>query len=109
MDAHVDDRARDEVFAIGGIFDPLAASRLCVRLAELPPGTSVVLDFSRVLEVSDLALAVLAVAIAAPRRPRVVLRGLRHHQERMLQYLGIDEGVLDRLGRHPSPALAGQA
>lgn len=84
----------DRVFSITGAFDPIAASQFRARLAELPPEASVVLDFSRAWEVADLALAVLAPALATTRHPRVLLRGLTQHQERMLHYLGVDWVIL---------------
>jgi hypothetical protein len=77
-------------FSISGPFDPLAASRLRVRLEELPPGSRVVVDFAHASEVSDLGLAVLASTLAARPSPAVVLRGLALRQERLLRYLGID-------------------
>lgn len=90
MNAQVERPPFDAVFSIAGAFDPFAASQLRARLAELPREACVMLDFSRASAVSDLALAVLASAFEAPRHPRVVLRGMTHHQERVLRYLGID-------------------
>lgn len=88
----------DVVFSITGSFDPFAASRFRARIADLAPDVPVVLDFSHATEVSDLALAVLASSFEPSARPRVVLRGLTHHQERMLRYLGIASVVLDERG-----------
>jgi hypothetical protein len=95
MNAQVEGPLFDAVFSITGAFDPFAASHVRARLAELPREACVMLDFSLASEVSDLALAVLASAFEGPRHPRVVLRGLTHHQERMLRYLGLDEMGLD--------------
>ncbi|HEY6002504.1 MAG TPA: STAS domain-containing protein [Anaeromyxobacter sp.] len=99
MDAHVECPPGDAVFSITGVFEPIAAMRFHARVAELPLDALVVLDFSHAREVSDLALGVLAAAIAASPHPRIVLRGLTHHHERMLQYLGIDALVLERRDR----------
>ncbi len=107
MDAHVDGPPFDAVFSIAGPFDPITASQFRVRLAELPPDACVLLDFSRAWDVADLALAVLAATIAAPRRPQVVLRGLTHHQERMLRYLGLDGAVLGAPSLDDPPGRAG--
>lgn len=104
MDALAEHLPGGAVFSITGVFDPMSAVRFRARVAELPPDALVVLDFSHAREVSDLALGVLAVAIAASPRGRIVLRGLTHHHERMLQYLGIDSVVLE--GRDLPPAEA---
>jgi hypothetical protein len=109
MHARVDGERFDEVFSITGAFDPIAASRLRARLAEVPPDTCVVLDFSRAREVADLALAVLAAALATTRHPRVLLRGLTQHQERMLRYLGVDHVVLGAPSRDDRPEWVGEA
>ncbi len=95
MNAQVESPPFDAVFSIAGAFDPFAASQVRARLAEQPLDASVMVDFSRASEVSDLALAVLATALEESPRPRVVLLGLTHHQERMLRYLGIDGLVLE--------------
>ena len=104
MNAHVGGPTLDAVFSITGCFDPFAASRFRARLADLAPEVSVVLDFSRAAEVSDLALAMLASAFERSRHPRVTLRGLTLHHERMLRYLGIDRVVLDAGARGDQPA-----
>ncbi len=95
MDARVDGLPFDVVFSIAESFDPLAASQLRTRLAELAPDRCLLLDFSHAREISDLALGLLAIALGAPRHPRVILRGMMRHQERMLRYLGIDGPIVD--------------
>ncbi len=95
MDARVDELPFDLVFSIGESFDPVAASQLRTRLAELAPDRCVLLDFSHAREVSDLALGLLAMALVAPRHPQVILRGMMRHQERMLRYLGVDRPIGD--------------
>lgn len=90
MDARKDEVSFDAVLEIAGPFDAPAATRLRKFLVELPPDRYVVLDFSHARDVSDLALAVLAMALRGPRHPRVLLTGMMRHQERMLRYLGVD-------------------
>jgi hypothetical protein len=104
MDARAERLGGDAVIWIAGTFDAIAAMRLGATLAELTPEGAAVLDFSRAQEVTDLALGVLATAISESRHPRLVLRGLTHHHERMLQYLGIDALVLER--RNPIERMA---
>jgi hypothetical protein len=98
MQADADGERCYAVFSITGSFDPIAASRLRARVAELPRDARVVLDFGRAFEVADLALAVLAGALASPGRPRPLLRGLGPHQERMLRSLGVDAAFLGNPG-----------
>ena len=79
------------VIPIDGIFDTEAASALRKRLQETPPTEPVMLDFSRARDVYDFALAVIAHALAS-EGISARYRGLMHHQERMLNYLGFDAG-----------------
>jgi STAS domain len=99
MDAQVQCPPGDAVFSIAGVFNAFTARRYAAQLAELPPAASVVLDFSHAREVTDLALGVLATTVAASPHPRIVLRGLTTHHERMLRYLGIHTLVLNRRDR----------
>jgi hypothetical protein len=93
--------ARDPIIHIEGVFDPIAGTALGARLAT-GGAQPTVLDFSRARDVSDLALAVLAHGMAkdgiAAR-----FRGLSHHHERMLRYVGLD--VLT--ASHRANAIAG--
>jgi hypothetical protein len=77
----------DLTFEIGPSFAPEDAVRLHEAIERAAPGTRVEIDFHRVRTCHDAALAVLARDIAAGRA-RVALRGLSHHQLRMLGYLG---------------------
>ena len=95
MSALVHEPRLDAVYSVAGSFGPAAASEVQAWLAELPPEACAVLDFSLAAQVSDLALAVLARALEAPRHPHVALRGLTVHHERMLRYLGVDRTFLD--------------
>jgi hypothetical protein len=104
MDGRTDDVELDAVLEIAGPFDAPAATRLRKFLAELPPERNVMLDFSHTRDVSDLALAVLAMALRGPRHPRVLLSGMMRHQERMLRYLGVDGPVIEPRGGGDLPA-----
>lgn len=64
------------------------ALRIHELIAGAAPGTAVEIDFGRVRECQDVALALLARDIVAGRA-RVALRGTSHHQERLLGYLGV--------------------
>ncbi len=108
MDARSDEVPFDAVLEIAGPFDGPAATRLRKFLAELPPDRSVMLDFSHARDVSDLALAVLAMALRGPRHPRVLLTGMMRHQERMLRYLGVDGPVVEPRGGGDLPARSGR-
>lgn len=79
------------VVPIEGVFDPAAAADMTAQCAATDC-ERVVLDFSRAREVSDLGLAIVVAAMRSIARPQVLLRGLRHHQERQLRYLGIEGG-----------------
>ena len=88
-------------YRISGKFEGTCAWELAGQLAREPLG-EVVVDFSQVSEFVDYGVAVIAGAlIAAPRR--IVLRGLRQHQERLFGYFGVDPGELAR----PERAIAG--
>jgi hypothetical protein len=80
------------VISVDGIFDAPAATALLKRLAEMTPGERIVLDFSRARDVYDFAVAVIAHGLAS-EGIKVQYRGLMHHQERMLHYLGLDSGA----------------
>jgi anti-anti-sigma regulatory factor len=82
------------VIRMDGAFDLESAQALRSRLALLADGSEVYLDLSRVREFHDRAVAVLAEGLATARH-RVSVRGLRHHQYRMLRYLGVPPSALD--------------
>jgi len=75
------------VIAIDGIFDTHAASILRKQLTGMAPAEPILLDFSRARDVYDFALAVIAHGLASDGIT-ARYRGLMHHQERMLHYLG---------------------
>ncbi len=77
------------VISIEGVFDTRAASALRNRLLEMTAVEPITLDFSRARDVYDFALAVIAHGLASDGIT-ARYRGLLHHQERMLNYLGYD-------------------
>jgi hypothetical protein len=82
--------ARGEVvIRVDGTFDGRAASRLAGWLVEVPPGDPLVVDFSGVRELQDLALAAIARGLAG-RSGHLAVGGLTRHQERVLRYFGVD-------------------
>ncbi len=80
----------DAVVAIEGTLNPAAAAELRNGLATVPADEHVILDFSHVRTVEDIALATLADGLVADHRVNVRFRGLSQHQERVLRYLGMD-------------------
>jgi anti-anti-sigma regulatory factor len=76
---------------VDGLLDGDSAWALRRRIEECLRGSRVVvLDFTRVREFCDLAIAVLAQGLIGPPHGRVVLRGLRTHQARMFGYFGLE-------------------
>ncbi|HZZ83647.1 MAG TPA: STAS domain-containing protein [Anaeromyxobacteraceae bacterium] len=94
---------RELVIELEGDFDGRSAGDVRGRLAALPRNVPVVLDFSRVRQFADAGVAVLAQTLAEVGAPRVVMRGLRQHQHRLLRYLGVDTVAL-AAGAAPSQA-----
>jgi hypothetical protein len=77
---------RDEVvIRIDGTFDASAAGRLSAWLREVPAHEPVVVEFGR--DCLDLGLAAVAGDLAV--REALVVRGLSHHQQKLLRYLGV--------------------
>jgi anti-anti-sigma regulatory factor len=75
-------------YRIAGRFEGSCAWDLSARLDQ-EPLLEVVIDFSRVSDFVDSAVAVIASSLAASRH-RVRLRGLRLHQERLFRYFGVE-------------------
>jgi hypothetical protein len=71
-------------------FGPAEAMVLGKALAAASAGSRLTLDFSDVRDFDDVAVGVLAHALASSCRAAVALHGLSLHQERMLGYLGVD-------------------
>ena len=74
---------------IDGVFDTPAATALRRRLADGAPLEPVLLDFTRARDVYDFALAFIAHGLVTDGIA-ARYRGLTHHHERMLHYLGFD-------------------
>ncbi len=90
----VREREGDRVtLRVSGEFDRAAAWSLRELLQDelhsQHTASAVAVDFSLVREFSDLAVAVLARALADLKRP-LALRGLRQHQLRIFRYCGIE-------------------
>jgi hypothetical protein len=76
------------LYRIAGRFEGACAWDLSARL-EQESLLEVVLDFSRVSEFVDSAVAVIASSLVSSSH-RVSLHGLRQHQERLFRYLGVE-------------------
>jgi hypothetical protein len=76
------------LYRIGGRFEGACAWDLSARLDQ-EPLLAVAIDFSRVTEFIDSAVAVLATSLAASNH-QVRLLGLRQHQERLFRYFGVE-------------------
>jgi len=91
-------------FRLDGTFDAPAAWRLHEELAGLDPSAALVLDFTRVRDFHDFAVALLAKDLVGRRGP-VGTRGLCQHQRRLLRYFGFDdEGAAAAI---PAPVAGG--
>ncbi len=80
---------RDPTLHFDGVFDAGAARRAEEALADASGEDALVIDVARVREFQDLAVAMLARAIAERPGARVELKGLRPHQARLLRYFGV--------------------
>jgi len=74
-------------YRLAGVFDRAAAWTLREKV-ERDAGRDVLLDFTLVRDFSDLGVAVLAHGLTNASR-RVLFRGLRQHQLRILRYCGV--------------------
>ncbi len=73
---------------LGQSFASEDAARIHELIQRSAPGTAVEIDFHRVRECQDSALALLARDLAAPAH-HVAVRGMSQHQQRLLGYLGV--------------------
>lgn len=73
-----------------GVFDVTAAQTVVRAIEKAPMGREVRVDLTHVREFHDFAVAVLAQSLAK-RRENVAVRGLRQHQLRLLNYLGLGQ------------------
>jgi hypothetical protein len=79
----------DASVRLEGTFDGVAARRLEAVLAAAQAGARIHVDLTQVREFHDFAVAVLGYALTRSRA-HVTVRGLRHHQLRVLRYFGVD-------------------
>ena len=82
------------VIRMDGAFDIDSVQFIRSRIEALPGDAEVHVDLSRVRDFHDRAVALLA-DVVKPASARISVRGLRHHQMRMLRYLGVGPGALD--------------
>ncbi len=94
-------------FRLGGVFDRGVAWKLRELLQEEAAG-ELVLDFGQVRDFSDLGVAVLAHGLSGLRQ-RVVFRGLRQHELRILRYCGIAVDETSARQAEATPSRAPQA
>jgi ABC-type transporter Mla MlaB component len=74
-----------------GVFDKPAAQRVDEALSLVRPGGALRLDLTRVREIHDVGIAILAQSIDRARdRVTVEVSGLRFHQRQLLRYLGVE-------------------
>ncbi|HSN13947.1 MAG TPA: STAS domain-containing protein [Anaeromyxobacteraceae bacterium] len=73
-----------------GVFDVTAAQVVVRALEKAPTERLVRIDLTHVREFHDFAVAVLAQSLAK-RRENVSVCGLRQHQLRLLNYLGLGQ------------------
>jgi hypothetical protein len=73
------------------LFEQAAARCLREAVSRARAGEVVTVDLTPFGELPDFGVAALAAALQGSKA-RVVLRGLRHHQLRLLRYMGIDDG-----------------
>ncbi len=86
------------VIRVEGTFDLPAARVLENALRRLGGNGGVRVDFTRVRQFNDYAVAVLAQALQVPGSPGVKVEGLSLHQVRLLRYFGVDPAVFRRDG-----------
>jgi hypothetical protein len=73
---------------VGPRFASEDAARIHDLIERSDPGTPIQIDFARVRDCQDFALALLAKDIVAGRA-RVAVRGMSQHQQRLLGYFGV--------------------
>jgi STAS domain len=85
----------DREIRVQGVFDTPAAQRVEDAMARVEPDVRLCVDLTQVREFHDSAIAVLAHALTTCSA-EVAVRGLRHHQIRMLRYFGVDTAPLEQ-------------
>ncbi len=91
--AEASEQVQSLVIRLDGVFDLDAARHVLEAVAKAPPDSEIYVDLARVRDFHDHGLAILAEALTSVRS-RVSVLGLRHHQYRMLRYLGVDPQAL---------------
>ena len=92
-------------YSMSGRFDGACAWELATRLSREPLAEAV-LDFSRVGDFVDYAIAIVANGLLSAGDRRVELRGLRQHQERLFKCFGVDAAGTGRRSAAPAPGRA---
>lgn len=80
------------VLRLLGTFDGRAAARLLEEIRQAN-GSDLVIDVGFVRGLDEVGLATLA-RLAGDGGPRIALRGLSSHQQRILRYLGAELAAL---------------
>ncbi len=96
------DQRTPPVIRLEGTFDLPSARLVENSLKRMRAGQRVRVDFTRVRDFHDFAVAVLAQALKRPGAPDAKLEGLRLHQVRLLRYFGIGPEVFRADGAAPS-------
>ena len=88
---------------LAGNFDVREAWRVRDEISRVPVSMTVEIDFGRITELSDFALATLAhgLAVVSPR-PKVRTRGLWQHPWRLLQLAGVDPETFEPVEVKPT-------
>ena len=81
-----EDSAGTITLRMHGTLDGHAARQVQLLLADVDPHAEVVMDFSQIREFPDYSVGVLTHVLSSRKAE---LRGLRSHQARMFQYLGV--------------------
>ena len=84
----MDDGHRTIELRAEGVFDPPAARELARRVSEADALATLVIDMAGATRCDACALALLASAVGT-RTAAVSVRGLRRHDRRVLEYLGL--------------------
>jgi hypothetical protein len=81
------------IIRLEGTFDLPSARLVAYSLKRMSPGDAVRVDFSRVRQFHDFAIAVLAQALTSAEAMHVKVEGLGTHHVRLLRYFGVSADV----------------
>lgn len=88
-----------------GTFDLPSARLVAYALKRMSPGDAIRVDFRRVRQFHDFAIAVLAQALKSSEAMEVKLDGLGTHHVRLLRYFGVSADVFRaRVRATPKPS-----